>query len=101
MYIIDGEFAKIILKNETSSTECSNESLLLTISHRYKCVNQVTGKNSIAKIPKEMAKFLELPEPDTYTGHSYRRSATTIAADNGATIDDLKRLDLWKSNGVC
>lgn len=58
------------------------------------------GKHSIAKIPKEMASFLKLPNPELYTGHSYRRSATTIAADNGASIEELKRLGDWKSTSV-
>lgn len=66
-----------------------------------KFVNQVMGKNSISIIPKEVATFLGLANPKDYTGHSVRRSSTTIAANAGAGIEMLKRLGGWKSSTVC
>lgn len=48
-------------------------------------------------MPKEIAKFLQLEDPESYTGHSLRRSSATVVADSGAGIDLLKRLGDWKS----
>jgi hypothetical protein len=50
------------------------------------------GKNSFAKISIEIAVALELPYPNSYTSHSFRRSAATWAADEGATTMQLKSL---------
>lgn len=64
------------------------------------CINQVIGKNMIAAMPKETAKFLNLPKPETYTGHSYRRTATTCAADAGASTRTVMDIGDWKSMKV-
>jgi len=42
-----------------------------------KFVNQVLGINSIAGIPFIIATYLNLPNPETYTGHSLRRTASS------------------------
>lgn len=65
-----------------------------------KCCGQAIGKNTIAAMPKKIAKFLNLERPETYTGHSFRRSSTTMAADAGASLEEMKRFYYWKSNTV-
>lgn len=52
-------------------------------------------------MPKEIAKFLNMPDHYTCTGHSFRRSSTIILANTGVGIEDLKRHGLWKSNSTC
>lgn len=100
-YIICGEMAKIIREYIKLRPQNAKTDRMLMQYRKGKCVNQVMGKHSIAKIPKEIAAFLKLPEPNLYTGHSYRRSGTTIAADAGASVEDLMRLGPWKSIAVC
>ena len=56
-----------------------------------KCVLQVVGVNTIGEVPKKLAKFLNLPNFNEYTGHSFRRSSTTMLANSGATIQQLKQ----------
>lgn len=51
-------------------------------------------------MPKEIAKFLGLPEADSYTGHSFRRTSATLLANSGADILTLKRHGGWRSNNV-
>ena len=51
-------------------------------------------------MPSQIATFLGLSEPETYTGHSYRRSGATMMANSGATITDLKRMGDWGSTSV-
>ncbi|XP_026331776.1 hemicentin-1-like [Hyposmocoma kahamanoa] len=51
-------------------------------------------------MPKEIAKFLNLPDPDLYTGHSFRRTSATLLADSGADLLTLKRHGGWRSSTV-
>jgi integrase len=61
---------------------------------------QPTGKNTLAKIPFEIATFLGLENPKTYTGHCFRRSSATSLADSGISKTNLKRTGRWKSDAV-
>ena len=51
-------------------------------------------------MPSEIAAYLHLPDPQTYTGHSFRRSSATFLADSGEEITNIKRLGGWKSTTV-
>lgn len=65
-----------------------------------KCVKQVVGKNKISAVPKEIATYLNLPNPQDYTGHCFRRTSATILADSGADLTTIKRHGGWKSSNV-
>jgi integrase len=41
------------------------------------CINSPIGINTMGKVPKTIAAFLELPNPELYTGHCFRRSSAT------------------------
>ena len=47
----------------------------------------ITGCQFIRKL---IAKFLKLNDPDSYTGHCFRRSSTILLADAGGHFLDLK-----------
>ena len=51
-------------------------------------------------MPQVVAKFLNLPNPEEYTGHCFRRSSATILVDSGADLTSLKRHGGWKSSSV-
>ena len=89
-YIICDEFANIVREYMKLRPSNAKTDRLFLQWRNGKCVNQVMGKNSIAKIPKEMAKYLNLPDPSSYTGHSYRRTSTTVAVDAGCSMDEIK-----------
>ena len=57
-----------------------------------KCVNQVVGKNTLGFVPRKIAEFLNLENPAEYTGHCFRRSSATLAANSGTDMTNLKRL---------
>lgn len=59
------------------------------------------GKNTISSYPKLIASKLNLEEPNSFTGHCFRRSGATIMADLGASKILLKRAGRWKSDSVC
>jgi integrase len=58
------------------------------------------GKNTIAAIPRKIAEFLGLENPELYTGHSFRVSSATVLADGGASSITLKRHGRWTSDTV-
>ena len=65
-----------------------------------KCINQPIGINKFGSMPKEVAVYLNLPNADGYTGHSFRRTSATLLVDAGGDITTLKRHGGWKSNSV-
>lgn len=67
---------------------------------KSKCTIQRIGKNKFADIGRQIAKYLNLPNPQTYTGHCYRRSSATLYIDGGGDITGLKRHGGWKSTQV-
>lgn len=65
-----------------------------------KCTTQRIGINKFTKMGKDIAAFLKLPNPEQYSGHSFRRSSATILVDAGGDITALKRHGGWKSTAV-
>ncbi|XP_029171249.1 uncharacterized protein LOC114940677 [Nylanderia fulva] len=65
-----------------------------------KCTQQPIGINKFGRMPKIIAKYLKLPDPDSYTSHTFRRTSATLLADSGVDILTLKRHGGWKSNTV-
>lgn len=100
-FVIVGPFGEIVREYMKLRPENAPTKRFFLQYRKGKCTVQVMGKNSIAKIPKEIAKFLELPNHETYTGHGFRHSSTTILANAGASIEDLKRHGPWVSTKVC
>ena len=64
---------------------------------KAKYVNQNMGKVKIANVGVDVATLLKLDNPKRYTGHCFRRSAATFAADGGATTTEMKRHFGWKN----
>jgi integrase len=59
------------------------------------------GKFTLGKIGKEIAKVLKKPDPEKFTGHCWRRSAATAAADNGATTMMMRTHFNWLNDSMC
>lgn len=65
-----------------------------------KCISQRVGIHTVGGVPKKMAQFLGLANPELYTGHSFRRTSATLLANAGAEFSVLKRHGGWKSSSV-
>lgn len=65
-----------------------------------KCVAQNVGTHAVAAVPKNIAIFLKLEQPETYTGHSMRRSSASMLVEGGADLLTLKKYGGWKSSAV-
>ena len=68
-------------------------------------INQADGTSSFAKqhlgigqikqVPKFIASFLQLENPESYTGHSFRSTAATEMANQGASNRQLMQKFGW------
>ncbi|KAI4455457.1 molting protein mlt-4 [Holotrichia oblita] len=65
-----------------------------------KPTRQNIGHNTISTSAIKIATYLKLPDANNYTGHSFRRTSTTILVDNGGDILSLKRHGGWKSSTI-
>ena len=61
---------------------------------------QPMGQNHVGHICKKVAAELGLDKPHTYTGHSFRRSSATQAANRGATSVMMKGQYGWVHEGT-
>lgn len=57
-----------------------------------KCTRQVIGKNKFAQVPKKVAVCLKLENPESYTGHSFRRTAANLFSNAGVNLAANKEL---------
>ena len=58
-------------------------------------VNSNVGKNTLAQVGIEIASELCLRDPETYTGHCWRRSAGTNASNSGVNVTTLMSMMGW------
>lgn len=80
---------------------CNTNHLRFFVTYRNKkCTKQPVGIHTFGKMPKVIATFLNLPRPEEYTGHCFRRSSASFLADSGADLCTVKRHGGWKSNTV-
>ena len=56
------------------------------------------GINYMYAMPRDIATALKLENPESYTGHGFRRSCATQMADSGANSVELRRFFLWKDD---
>lgn len=61
---------------------------------------QKVGKGTAVDVGKKAASLLGLPHPERYTGHTWRRSALTWAANQGRSLVQMKALSGHKSDTV-
>lgn len=99
-FVIDENFANIVQQYaDLRPPDAATERFFLNFQ-KGKCTSQVIGIHKFSKMPKEIAVYLELDNPASYTGHAFRRTSATLLADSGANITTLKRHGGWKSSTV-
>lgn len=97
--INDGKYL-LLYRKYAALRPPTNHNRFFIYYKRGKCTKQCVGVNTFGKMPSEIAAFLRLPNPELYTGHSFRRSSATLLANSGEGITDIKRLGGWKSTTV-
>ena len=83
-----------------SNKMIKNPSILWRAIRNNHFFDQRVGVNTLGSIPQLVAQYLRLPDPKQYTGHCMRRSAATVAAANGASLETLKKIGRWNSSNV-
>ena len=68
---------------------------LLWTGNRKSFVAIPLGKNTIGKVPSDMATQLHIDQSRNYTFQSFRRSAATAVADAGATSNQMQNFLEW------
>ncbi|XP_044260682.1 uncharacterized protein LOC123008751 [Tribolium madens] len=51
--------------------------------HEGRCYNQPVGINTFLEIPSRIAKFLNLENPECYTGRAFRKTSAMLSANIG------------------
>ncbi|XP_015127125.1 uncharacterized protein LOC107048471 [Diachasma alloeum] len=97
-FSLTGEYCNIVRKYLSLRPHDLRERNLFVQYQNGKCRRQVIGIHTIGAFPKKMATFLNLPNPEKYTGHSFRRSGATVAAEAGLDFLSLKKLGGWSSS---
>jgi integrase len=87
------------LEQDLGSDKGSGE-LFKTVLKSGKFSKCPMGYNYLGKIPKDVAEVLELDNPKSFTGHSFRRSSATHAADEGASSVEMRRYYNWKDDTI-
>ena len=67
---------------------------------KIKPTHQVIGTHTAAKIGKEIAQTLGKPDWNMYSGHCFRRSAITLAAEAGLSVNQIKDFSGHRCDGV-
>ncbi|KAJ8675706.1 hypothetical protein QAD02_011492 [Eretmocerus hayati] len=61
------------------------------------CCRKTAGDRTIGSVPKKVAEYLGLSQPERYTSHSIRRSSATAYAETGCNDVELMRHGRWQS----
>ncbi|KAK8815286.1 hypothetical protein WA158_003498 [Blastocystis sp. Blastoise] len=98
---VDGnvKFGLLIRKYFDCLSENEDGPLFPLITKNGFC-SKSTGEKAIGNWPRRIAKMLNLPHSDSFTGHCFRRTMATLCAEHGATTEELMIQGRWKSASV-
>lgn len=99
-FVVEGKWYELAKKYAALRPEDMPTGRFFVNFQNGKCCKQVIGLNKIGAMPKKIAQYLKLDNPELYTGHCFRRTSATVLADSGASLTTLKRHGGWKSNQV-
>ena len=99
-FTITGKYYEICKKYMNLRPKNSNNPNFFLNYINGKCTIQNIGINKFGSMGKVIATYLNLQNPNLYTGHCFRRSSATILVDAGGDITSLKRHGGWKSTTV-
>lgn len=83
MFIITEHLEKIKKYMELRSKLTSDSRRFFMRYQAGRCFNQPVGRNTFIEIPGRIARYLNLDNPETYTGRAFRRTSTILSANSG------------------
>lgn len=99
-FTITGEFYEIVARYQKLRPPLAKSNRFFLQFRDGRCTVQPIGINKFGAMPKLIAEYLQLPNADQYTGHSFRRSSASLLADTGAHRTIIKRHGGWKFTSV-
>lgn len=99
-FTVEGKYAEFIRKYAMLRPLGVEHTRFFLNYQKGKCTSQPIGRNKFLGVPKIIAEFLGLPEVNTFSGHSFRRTSATLLANAGADMTTLKRHGGWRSTSV-
>jgi integrase len=98
--ITDSEWIDLIKTYHNLRPKNVTHSRFFLTYRNWYCINSPIGINTFGKMPKVIATFLKLPNPELFTGHCFRRSSASHLANRGGDLITIKRHGGWKSSAV-
>lgn len=99
-FTVEDQYAECIKKYMNLRPQKIDHNRFFINFQKGKCTVQPVGRNKFLNTPKQIAIFLNLDNPENYTGHSFRRTSATLLANSGADLLTLKRHGGWRSSSV-
>lgn len=99
-FMITDKFYEICKKYASLRPSTITSNIFFLNYQNGKCTTQRMGINKFTIMARQIASYLNLPNPETYSGHSFRRSSATVLVDAGGDITALKRHGGWRSTAV-
>lgn len=99
-FTVVGQFYRIFKKYAALRPKNTTTDRFFMNYRNGECTQQVIGINKFGAMPKQIATYLKLPDPQSYTGHSFRRTSAMLLADTGADPSTLKRHSGWRCNQI-
>lgn len=92
-FVIDSELSKIVKKYSILRPENILSSRYFLSYSDGKCSHHPLGKNPISLTPRDIAKWLNLENPSSYTGHALRRLSGNLSPTVGNSMMDFRHLE--------
>lgn len=83
-----------------SQTDVKHADCFWRTIRNEKFINSPIGINALGKMPSRIASLLKLPNPSSYTGHSFRRTAASCMAAKGSSEEEIMSVGRWQSGQV-
>lgn len=99
-FFMDRDDARFLARYLDARPQGAPKALMLTQQKNGNIMRSAIGINTLAKFPFKIAIYLQLPDPKSFTGHAFRRTSATFAAEAGIDMMNLKRLGGWKFDTV-
>ncbi|KAJ8665038.1 hypothetical protein QAD02_006700 [Eretmocerus hayati] len=95
-FSIVGPFYLVVRRYLEARRYINNDRFFLTYRNGS-FINEAAGDRTIGSVPKKVAEYLGLSQPERYTSHSIRRSSATAYAETGCNEVELMRHGRWQS----
>ncbi|XP_063544509.1 uncharacterized protein LOC134752749 isoform X3 [Cydia strobilella] len=76
-FVIQGKYYQIVKKYQSLRATKAPTNRFFQQFRNGKCSTQVIGKNKFGSMSREIAEYLNLPDANAYTGHSFRKASTS------------------------